>query len=157
MRRGAPVDPAERRRRDSLRGRRAYEALRARFERQVDPDGTLPPDERARRAELARQAHFRELGRRGGKSTAKAKTAVQSGAQPPVKAATGRRAARVLAPDDWAHLWEQPELRAVLAARDVGAVYRALQDFGVAQRQIAQLTGQSQSEVSAILGGRQVR
>lgn len=33
----------------------------ARFERDVDPEGTLPPEERARRAEHARKAHFRRL------------------------------------------------------------------------------------------------
>src|SRR6266496_1050003 len=33
----------------------------ARFEAQVDPDGTLPPEERRRRAEHARSAHFTRL------------------------------------------------------------------------------------------------
>jgi hypothetical protein len=33
----------------------------ARFEREVDPDGTLPPQERARRAEHARSAYFARL------------------------------------------------------------------------------------------------
>lgn len=47
-------------------------------------------------------------------------------------------------------------LRAVLAARDIGALYRALTEAGLTQRQIARLTGQSQSEVSEILGGRRV-
>lgn len=37
------------------------QAFFARFERQVDPDGTLPPDERAKRAESARKAHFSRL------------------------------------------------------------------------------------------------
>lgn len=32
-----------------------------RFERQVDPDGTLPPAERAKRAANARSAHFARL------------------------------------------------------------------------------------------------
>lgn len=32
-----------------------------RFERQVDPDGTLSPAERARRAEHARKAYFTRL------------------------------------------------------------------------------------------------
>ena len=36
-------------------------ALMARFEREVDPCGTLPPDERARRAESARKAYFLRL------------------------------------------------------------------------------------------------
>lgn len=37
------------------------EAFLARFEREVDPDGTLPPAERARRAEHARKAYFTGL------------------------------------------------------------------------------------------------
>ena len=49
------------------------------------------------------------------------------------------------------------EIRAALAARDVGTVYRLLGRQGVSQRQIAQLTGQSQSEVSEIRKGRRVR
>ena len=53
-------------------------------------------------------------------------------------------------------LWEQPEMRSVLAARDIGALYRALTATGVSQHQIARLTGQQQSEVSEILKGRQV-
>lgn len=39
----------------------ARTAFMATFERQVDPDGILPPDERARRAEHARKAHFARL------------------------------------------------------------------------------------------------
>jgi hypothetical protein len=31
------------------------------FERQVDPEGILPPAERAMRAEHARKAHFKRL------------------------------------------------------------------------------------------------
>ncbi len=53
--------------------------------------------------------------------------------------------------------YERPGARVALAARDVGAVYRLLQQDGVTQREIARRTGQSQSEVSAILQGRQVR
>ncbi|MGH3814357.1 MAG: helix-turn-helix domain-containing protein, partial [Pseudonocardiaceae bacterium] len=53
--------------------------------------------------------------------------------------------------------YERPEARAVLVARDVGGVYRLLQRDGVTQREIARCTGQSQSEVSEILRGRQVR
>jgi transcriptional regulator with XRE-family HTH domain len=48
------------------------------------------------------------------------------------------------------------EMRAALAARDIGTVYRLLGRLGVSQRPIAQVTGQSQSEVSEILKGRQV-
>ncbi|MGH3771618.1 MAG: helix-turn-helix domain-containing protein [Pseudonocardiaceae bacterium] len=53
--------------------------------------------------------------------------------------------------------FDDDEVRAALAARDIGALYRLLRRVGVSQRQIAQLTGQSQSEVSEIiLKGRQV-
>jgi transcriptional regulator with XRE-family HTH domain len=43
-----------------------------------------------------------------------------------------------------------------LGRRDIAAVYRLLQRQGVTQRRIANLTGQSQSEISEILGGRRV-
>jgi hypothetical protein len=36
----------------------ARKAALDRFEREVDPDGTLPPQERARRAQHARKAYF---------------------------------------------------------------------------------------------------
>lgn len=49
-----------------------------------------------------------------------------------------------------------PGMRAALAARDITKVYKLLKDAGVAQRTIAGATGQSQSEVSEILNGRQV-
>ena len=39
----------------------ARQAATDRFERQVDPDGVLPPDERARRADSARRAHMLSL------------------------------------------------------------------------------------------------
>jgi hypothetical protein len=39
----------------------ARAAALSRFEREVDPDGVLPPDERARRAEHARKAYFYQL------------------------------------------------------------------------------------------------
>ncbi len=47
-------------------------------------------------------------------------------------------------------------MRAALASRDVTAVYRLLTQVGVTQRVIAAATGQSQSEVSNIVVGRQV-
>lgn len=53
-------------------------------------------------------------------------------------------------------VWEESEMRRALAARDISAVYRLLRRVGISQRQIAALTGQSQSEVSEILKGRQV-
>lgn len=37
------------------------DAFNARFEREVDPDGVLDPDERAKRAEFARRAHMTRL------------------------------------------------------------------------------------------------
>jgi transcriptional regulator with XRE-family HTH domain len=52
--------------------------------------------------------------------------------------------------------WEDPEMRRALAAREVSAIYKLLRRKGVSQRQIAAMTGQSQSEVSEILKGRQV-
>ena len=54
----------------------ARAAFLDRFEREVDPDGTLPPAERAIRAEHARKAYFKRLAlksaeaRRGGGSAA---------------------------------------------------------------------------------------
>jgi len=39
----------------------ATAASMARFETQVDPDGLLPPEERARRAEHLRKAHMAKL------------------------------------------------------------------------------------------------
>jgi len=36
-------------------------AFLARFEREVDPDGQLPGEERARRAEAAKKAHFTKM------------------------------------------------------------------------------------------------
>jgi transcriptional regulator with XRE-family HTH domain/tetratricopeptide (TPR) repeat protein len=54
-------------------------------------------------------------------------------------------------------LLDRADVRAALAARDVGTVYRLLGKAGVSQRRIAELTHQSQSEVSEIRKGRQVR
>lgn len=45
----------------SARTRPAREAFLRRFERQVDPDGTLSPNERARRAAHARRAYMLQL------------------------------------------------------------------------------------------------
>jgi transcriptional regulator with XRE-family HTH domain len=47
-------------------------------------------------------------------------------------------------------------MRVALAARDIAGVFKLLQRTGVSQRHIAALTGQSQSEISEILAGRQV-
>jgi len=39
----------------------ARAAFAQRFEREVDPDGVLPPDERAQRAAALRRAHFARM------------------------------------------------------------------------------------------------
>src|SRR5258705_13727868 len=39
----------------------AREALQRRFEREVDPDGVLDPEERRKRADNARKAHMERL------------------------------------------------------------------------------------------------
>ena len=48
----------------SARTRPAREAFLRRFEREVDPNGTLPPDERHRRAEHAKRAYMLRLAKR---------------------------------------------------------------------------------------------
>ena len=53
----------------------ATDASAARFEREVDPDGVLPPDERARRVEHARKAYMVGLAFRASKAAAAARTA----------------------------------------------------------------------------------
>ncbi|WP_214408967.1 helix-turn-helix domain-containing protein [Sphaerisporangium fuscum] len=53
-------------------------------------------------------------------------------------------------------VWERPQMRGALAVRDIATVYQLLQRVGISQRRIAALTGQSQSEISEILNGRQV-
>ena len=51
-------------------------------------------------------------------------------------------------------IWWRPEMRSLLAQRDLTNVYRLLQQAGASQRWIAAQTGHSQSEVSEIVGGR---
>jgi hypothetical protein len=41
----------------------ARAGLRAKFERQVDPDGLLPPQDRARRADALQHAHMLRMSR----------------------------------------------------------------------------------------------
>ena len=53
-------------------------------------------------------------------------------------------------------VWEQPRMRAALAAHDLAAVYRMLGHQGVSQRRIAALTGQGQSDISETLKGRRI-
>ncbi|OAA21619.1 hypothetical protein UG55_105738 [Frankia sp. EI5c] len=55
----------------TARGRAAF---LDRFDRQVDPDGTLPPAERARRAEHARRAYFSALALRSAQARRRNRT-----------------------------------------------------------------------------------
>jgi len=60
---------------------RAQAGLVARFEREIDPDGTLEPAERARRVESARKAHMKRLALKSAKARrrrAEAKRELQS-------------------------------------------------------------------------------
>jgi hypothetical protein len=54
----------------SARTENARKAFNDRFEREVDPDGKLPPSERARRAEHARKAYFKALALKSAKKRA---------------------------------------------------------------------------------------
>ncbi len=46
----------------------ARQAFLERFEREVDPEGTLPPEERQRRAEHAKSAYFAKLAHKSAKA-----------------------------------------------------------------------------------------
>jgi hypothetical protein len=48
----------------SARTRPARETFLKRFEKEVDPDGTLPPEERQQRAEHAKRAYMLQLAKR---------------------------------------------------------------------------------------------
>jgi hypothetical protein len=50
---------------------KARAAFLANFERQVDPEGVLAPEERRRRAEYARRAHFARLALKSARARAK--------------------------------------------------------------------------------------
>jgi hypothetical protein len=58
---------------------RAQAGLVARFEREVDPDGVLPPAERARRVESARKAHMQRLALLSAKARSKGSTPSDDG------------------------------------------------------------------------------
>jgi predicted XRE-type DNA-binding protein len=51
-------------------------------------------------------------------------------------------------------VWQREDMRLALARRDIATVYRLLQRYGLSQRAIAALAGQSQSEVSEVIAGR---
>jgi hypothetical protein len=53
-------------------------------------------------------------------------------------------------------VWTRGDMRVALANRDVASIYRLLQRYGMSQRVIASLTGQSQSGVSEIIKGSRV-
>lgn len=48
----------------TARTRPAREAFLKRFEKEVDPDGTLPPEERRQRAEHVKRAYMLQLSKR---------------------------------------------------------------------------------------------
>lgn len=52
----------------------ARQAFLSKFERDVDPEGMLSPEERRRRAEHAKKAHFARLARLSAESRRKAST-----------------------------------------------------------------------------------
>ena len=55
-------------------------------------------------------------------------------------------------------LYDREDVRRILAKRDIGGLYRVLtDDAGLTQRQLAELTGMKQSEVSDVLKGRRVQ
>jgi transcriptional regulator with XRE-family HTH domain len=147
------LTPEQRRQREAQAGRHAQAELRARIEREVDPDGTLLPGERARRVQAALTEFYAERSKRS------ASVRAQRSATKPTKPAPTRPLAtdQPLAALDDPATFEGEEMRAALAARDVALVYRLLRQRGVTQREIARRTGQSQSEVSDILKGRTVR
>jgi len=49
----------------------ATKAAMSRFEHEVDPDGILPPEERAKRAAHAKTLHYLQLGRKSGEARRK--------------------------------------------------------------------------------------
>ena len=59
----------------------ARAAFLDRFEKEADPDGTLPPEERARRARHLRSAHFSRLALRSAQARRQRKGARDGGAK----------------------------------------------------------------------------
>lgn len=73
-----------------------------------------------------------------------------------VRAMAPEAATRLKVAESVAQALTRPDMRQALADRDIAGVFRILGKHGVSQRQIAALTGQSQSEISEIRGGRRV-
>lgn len=65
-------------------------AFLARFEREVDPDGTLDPAERQRRAESAKRSYFYELAARSAAARRAAKSALVVDVPSPAPSTTSR-------------------------------------------------------------------
>jgi hypothetical protein len=63
--------------------RPARAAAVSRFEREVDPDGVLPPAERARRADSAQRAHMQRLALRSSRARAQAARSVSTARETP--------------------------------------------------------------------------
>lgn len=59
----------------SARARRGYDGLVAKFEREIDPDGTLPPAERAKRVKSRLKRHYAEIQRKSSIARSKPKSA----------------------------------------------------------------------------------
>jgi hypothetical protein len=76
----AQRDPRE----TTAKGRAAF---LSRFERDVDPEGKLPPEERSRRAECARKAHMAKLALRSARARSSPKHKHKS-ESPPIEAAS---------------------------------------------------------------------
>ena len=78
--------------------------------------------------------------------------------QPPASRPLPKGPLHRLSPDEpipeW--VWHTEMMLPLLAKRDIGAMFRILHDLGLSQRRIAERTGQSQSEISAIFAGRRV-
>jgi hypothetical protein len=71
-------------------------AFLARFERQVDPAGTLAPDERARRAEHALKAHMSALALKASRARSKNKKTTAALGRPAVVTPEVRRVGRAV-------------------------------------------------------------
>lgn len=61
----------------------ARKAAMDRFEKSVDPDGLLDPEERARRATSARKAHFTQLAYRSARARRARTQSASRNAEPP--------------------------------------------------------------------------
>jgi hypothetical protein len=71
---------------------RGQAGLMARFEKEVDPDGTLSPAERRRRAEAARRAHMALLSLKSSRARGRAKEATDAARRAKAAAEAARRA-----------------------------------------------------------------